>query len=66
MGSNLGWKSVNTNHDKRNPKQMRNRKDKGITAKICTICGKPVHGGGNMCGTCAKFIKLKKSEERQA
>ena len=66
MGNNLGWKTVNKNHDKRNPKQLGRGKYTGITGRICSICGKPIHGGGNMCGSCEKFIKRKKSEERQA
>ena len=64
MGNNLGWKSVNTNHDKRNIKPLKKRQDKGIT-KICSVCGKPIHGGANMCGTCWKFIQGKKNEERR-
>lgn len=31
---------------------------------LCKVCGKPVHGGKTLCGSCSKFINQKQHEER--
>ena len=46
-------------------KAKTNRRKAEIYPHICKVCGKPLHGGGNMCGTCEKFIRKKQNEERQ-
>ena len=47
------------------PHERKNRVKQGNVTHICRICGKPIHGGGDMCGTCEKSIRTKQERERQ-
>lgn len=42
-----------------------NWKKATVFTRNCSICGKPIRGGGDLCGGCEKFIKRKSIEERK-
>ena len=50
---------------KAKPHELKNRNKRNTCTHLCSICGKPIHGGGTMCGGCENFIKRKQNEERQ-
>lgn len=58
MGNNMGWKSLFMNHDKRNPKQLKDGKNKNIVGRMCKICGKPLNKSEKrLCKSCYGFIR---------